>query len=62
MGRYDLKHIDKGIVYLPVDNDTDVDKIIKEHRNSGKTIVLFRSGKYNMKNILKEFLKTRVET
>ena len=65
MGRYDLKHIDKGIVYLPINNDMDeatIDNLIVEHQSLGKTIVLFRSGKYDMKNILKELLKTRLET
>ena len=65
MGRYDLKHIDKGIVYLPINNDMDeatIDNLIAEHQSLGKTIVLFRSGKYDMKNILKELLKTRLET
>lgn len=61
MGRYDLKHIDKGIIYLPIDNNADMEQITKEYENSGKTIVLFRSGKYNMKNILKELLKTRLD-
>ena len=26
MGRYDLQHIDRGIIYLPINNDmTDID-------------------------------------
>ena len=65
MGRYNLQHIDRGVIYLPIHNDmsdTDIDKAIKEHQNQGKTIVLFRSGKYDMKNILKELLKTRMNT
>lgn len=64
MGRYNLQHIDKGVIYLPINNDmsdTDIDMMIQEHQNLGKTIVLFRSGKYDMKNILKELLKTRCQ-
>ena len=65
MGRYNLQHIDRGIIYLPIHNDmsdAEIDDIIKEHQSQGKTIVIFRSGKYNMKNILKELLKTRLDT
>ena len=61
MGRYDLKHIDKGIIYLPVDNNSNTDEIIKQYKESGKTIVLFRSGKYDMKRILIELLKTKLD-
>jgi hypothetical protein len=58
MGRTDLKHIDKGVIYIPVDNDIEINKIIEEHKNLGHTIVLFRSGKHNIKNILTELIKT----
>lgn len=64
MGRYDLQHVDKGIIYLPISNDmndTDINNIIQENQQSGKTIVLFRSGKYNMKNILKELIKAKLD-
>lgn len=62
MGRYDLKHVDKGIVYIPVDDSTteqEINNVSKEH---DCTVVLFRSGKYNMKNILKELIKTTLST
>lgn len=65
MGRYNLQHIDRGVIYLPIHNnmsEAEIDDIIKEHQCQGKTVVLFRSGKYNMKNILKELLKTRLDT
>jgi hypothetical protein len=65
MGRYNLQHIDRGVIYLPIHNnmsDTEIDDMIKEHQCQGQTIVLFRSGKYDMKNILKELLKTRLDT
>ena len=61
MGRYDLKHIDKGIIYLPADNNSNIDEIVKQYKDSGKTIVLFRSGKYDMKRILTELLKTKLD-
>lgn len=61
MGRKDLKHIDRGVIYVPIDNnitDQEVNKIIEEHKKFGHTIVLCRSGKQNIKNILKELIKT----
>jgi hypothetical protein len=61
MGRKDLKHIDRGVIYVPIDNnltDQEVNKIIEEHKKLGRTIVLYRSGKQNIKNILKELIKT----
>lgn len=64
MGRYDLQHVDRGIIYLPINNDmndTDIDNLVKENQQYGKTIVLFRSGKYNMKNILKELIKAKLD-
>ena len=65
LGRYNLQHIDRGVIYLPINKDMsneEMDEIIKEHQRHKKTIVLFRSGKYDMKNILKELLKTRLDT
>lgn len=65
MGRYNLKHIDRGVVYIPIDNnmtDQEVHTIIKEHQELGHTIVLLRSGKHNIKNILTELIKTTLNT
>ena len=65
MGRYDLKHVDRGIIYLPINNDIDdseINNIIAEYKDTGKTIVLLRNGKYNMKTVLKELIKTRLNT
>ena len=61
VGRYDLKHIDRGVIYLPADNDSNIDDIVQQHKDSGKTIVLFRGGKYDMKRILTELLKTKLD-
>ena len=63
LGRYNLQHIDRGVIYLPIHNDMseeDVDRIIQDNLCYGKTIVLFRSGKSNIKNILGELIKTRI--
>ena len=63
MGRYDLKHVDKGIIYLPISNDmndSEINDIITKHQDTGKTIVLLRGGKSNMNTVLKELIKTRL--
>ena len=65
MGRFNLKHIDKGVIYIPVYDDTskqEISQIVNENEKSGKTVVLFRSGKNNMNNILKELVKTALNT
>ena len=64
MGRYNLQHIDRGVIYLHVNNqmsDAEIEQLIQEHTASGKTVVLLRSGKYDMKNILRELIKTRLD-
>ena len=61
MGRSDLKHMDRGVVYIPVDDNTsNLNQIIEENKNH--TVVLFRSGKQNIKNILQELIKTTLNT
>ena len=61
MGRSDLKHVDRGVVYIPVDDNTsDLNQIIEEHKHH--TVVLLRSGKHNIKNILTELIKTTFNT
>ena len=65
MGRYNLKHIDNGLIYIPVYDNTskqEISQIVNENEKSGKTIVLFRSGKNNMNSILKELVKTALNT
>ena len=65
MGRYNLKHIDQGLIYIPVYDDTskqEINQTVNKHKKSGKTVVLFRSGKNNMHNILKELIKTALNT
>lgn len=65
MGRYELKHVDRGVVYIPIDNDTkdeELNKIIEENQKQGHTVVFLRSGKHNMKYILEELIKTTINT
>lgn len=65
MSRCDLKHIDRGVIYIPMQDDMsdqEVNNIIEENKRHGHTVVLLRSGKYNMKNTLKELIKTTLNT
>lgn len=62
MGRYDLKHVDRGIVYIPVNDNTTEQEINNAAKEYDCTVVFFRSGKYSMKNILKELIKTTLST
>jgi hypothetical protein len=43
-------------------NDVEINSLIVEHKTTGKTIVLLRSGKQDMKNVIKELIKTRLNT
>lgn len=61
MGRYNLKHIDMGVVYVSIDNNTsdeELKKLIEQNRSKEHTVVFLRNGKQNMKSILKELIKT----
>lgn len=59
MGKGKLPHIDKGVLYVPVNGSDSVQEIVNKY-NTDKTIVIFRAGKGNMKYILKELIKTRL--
>ena len=55
-----MKYIDKGVIYVPVEPHEDVKKIIASYKSTGKTIVALKSGKQNMKDILTNVIKTRL--
>ena len=55
-----MKYIDKGVIYVPVEPYEDVKKIIASYKSTGKTIVALKSGKQNMKDILTNVIKTRL--
>jgi hypothetical protein len=61
LGRGNLSHIDKGVLYVPVNGSETVQEVIDKY-NTDKTIVIFRSGKGNMKYILQELIRTRLNT
>lgn len=43
-------------------SDQEVNNIIEENKKHGHTVVLLRSGKYNIKNTLQELIKTTMST
>lgn len=55
-----LSHIDKGVLYVPINGSESVQDIAKRYKDTNKTIVVFRGGKNNMKYILKELIRTRL--
>ena len=57
-----MKYIDKGVIYVPIEPQEDVKKIIANYKSIGKTVVVFKSGKENMKDILTNIIKTMLHT
>ena len=62
MSKGKLSHIDKGVLYVPVNGSETVQEIADKYKDANKTIVIFRGGKNNMKYILKDLIKTRLNT
>ena len=56
-----MKYIDKGVIYVPANPQEDVKKIIARYKSTGKTIVILKSGEQNMRNILTNIIKTRLD-
>lgn len=57
-----MKYIDKGVIYVPIEPQEDVKKIIANYKSTGKTVVAFKSGKQNMKDVLTNIIKTRLHS
>lgn len=58
-----MKYADKGIVYIPIDKDTtkeEMDKLKAPYIEQGKTIVFLRSGDKDMKTVIGELIRTRL--
>lgn len=51
--------IDKGVIYIP---ETANKETIESYKKAGKTIVIFKSGKQSINNVLIELIKTRLDT
>jgi hypothetical protein len=61
--RYLMKHIDRGIVYIPIDKGTtkdEMDKLKASYIEQGKTVVFLRSGDKDMKTVIGELIRTRL--
>ena len=55
-----MKYIDKGVIYVQADQQEDIEKIIAKYKSTGKTVVVLKSGKQNMKDVLINIIKTRL--
>lgn len=55
-----MKHLDKGLVYIPIKQDTtkeEMEELKLQYPN--KTIIFLRSGNKNMQQILLNFIVPR---
>jgi precorrin-4 methylase len=58
-----MKYIDRGIVYIPIDKDTtkdEMDKLKASYVEQGKTVVFLRSGDKDIKTVIGELIRTRL--
>jgi hypothetical protein len=58
-----MKYADKGIVYIPIDKDTtkeEMDKLKAPYIEQGKVVVFLRSGDKDMKTVIGELIRTRL--
>lgn len=58
-----MKYVDKGIVYIPIDKNTtkeEMDKIKVLYIEQGRTVVFIRSGDKDMKTVIGELIRTRL--
>ena len=55
-----MKYLDKCVIYVQADQQEDIEKIIARYKSTGKTVVVLKSGKQNMKDVLINIIKTRL--
>lgn len=58
-----MKYVDRGIVYIPIDKDTtkeEMDKLKAPYIEQGKTVVFLRGGDKDMKAVIVELIRTRL--
>lgn len=58
-----MKYADKGMVYIPIDKDTtkeEMDKLKTPYIEQGKVVVFLRSGDNDMKTVIGELIRTRL--
>jgi hypothetical protein len=58
-----MKYVDRGIVYILIDKDTTKEEMAKlktSYIEQGKTVVFLRSGDKDMKTVIGELIRTRL--
>ena len=58
-----MKYVDRGIVYLPIDKGTtreEMNKLKASYIEQGKTVVFLRSSDKDMKTVIGELIRTRL--
>jgi hypothetical protein len=58
-----MRYVDRGIVYIPIDKDAtkeEMDKIKVPYIEQGRTVVFIRSGDKDMKTVIGELIRTRL--
>lgn len=58
-----MKYVDKGIIYIPIDKDTtkdEMDNLKASYIEQGKTVVFLRSGDKDIKTVIGELIRTRL--
>lgn len=60
-----MKYIDKGIVYIPIDKDTtkeEMDKMKALYIEQSKVVVFLRGGDKEIKTVMGELIRVRLNT
>lgn len=60
-----MKYVDRGIVYIPIDKDTtkeEMNKLKDPYIKQGKVVVFLRSGDKDMKTVIGELIRTRLNS
>ena len=58
-----MKYIDRGVVYIPIDQDTtkeEMDRLKAPYIEQDRVVVFFRSGDKDMKTVIRELIRTRL--
>ena len=58
-----MKYVDRGIVYILINKDTtkeEMNKLKAPYIEQGKVVVFLRSGDKNMKTVIGELIRTRL--
>lgn len=58
-----MKYVDRGIVYIPIDKNTtkeEMDKLKVPYIEQGRVVVFLRSGDKDMKTVIGELIRTRL--